>query len=184
MNKTVRFRFVFDILVIGYPDNIFIRLPEETEEDIHGPLRLMGYSHFTCAKSAKINLIRTVTCHCFRIRSLQGQRDHDHFASCYYHNIVAKAQLLQHGHPQSVVAFDFNDVNPVPSSVPKNDVTILLPYQGLRSNQITKRLKSCVHTTLSLFQPSSSLFYVTFPVFRAAPQLNERLEEATTVTLS
>ena len=34
--------------------------------------------------------------------------------------------------------------NPV-STVPKKDIIILLPYLGLQSNQVAKRLKSCVY---------------------------------------
>ena len=31
------------------------------------------------------------------------------------------------------------------STVPKKDIVILLPYLGLQSNQVAKRLKSCVY---------------------------------------
>ena len=35
--------------------------------------------------------------------------------------------------------------NPVSTTVPKKDIIILLPYLGLQSNQVAKRLKSCVY---------------------------------------
>ena len=31
------------------------------------------------------------------------------------------------------------------STVPKKDISILLPYLGLQSNEVAKRLKSCVY---------------------------------------
>ena len=58
-------------------------------------------------------------------------------------------------YPQGIINFHVNDVLernrngnkrdvPVPV-VPKKDVIILLPYLGLQSNQISKRLKSCIY---------------------------------------
>ena len=64
-----------------------------------------------------------------------------------------KRLLLQNGYPQGIITFNINDVlnknknkpkEPV-ATVPKKDVIILLPYIGLHSNLITKRLKSCVN---------------------------------------
>ena len=61
--------------------------------------------------------------------------------------------LLQNGYPQGIINYHINDVlnknrhqqsNPV-STVPKKDIIILLPYLGLQSNQVAKRLKSCVY---------------------------------------
>ena len=62
--------------------------------------------------------------------------------------------LLQNGYPQGVITFNINDVlnksknkpnNPVQATVPKKDILIVLPYLGFHSNQVTKRLKSCVY---------------------------------------
>ena len=61
--------------------------------------------------------------------------------------------LLQNGYPQGIINYHINDVvnknrpqhsNPV-STVPKKHIFILLPYLGLQSNQVSKRLKSCVY---------------------------------------
>lgn len=61
--------------------------------------------------------------------------------------------LLQNGYPQGIINYHINNVlnknrhqhsNPV-STVPKKDIVILLPYLGLQSNQVAKRLKSCVY---------------------------------------
>ena len=62
--------------------------------------------------------------------------------------------LLQNGYPQGIINYHINDVfnknrqhqhsNPV-CTVPKKDIVILLPYLGLQSNQVAKRLKSCVY---------------------------------------
>ena len=93
----------------------------------------------------KINLIRTLTYRCFRI--------------CSSPSLLQAAikdlrkLLLQNGYPQGVITFNINDVlnknkntsnNPVQATVPKKDILIVLPYLGLHSNQVTKRLKSCV----------------------------------------
>ena len=65
-----------------------------------------------------------------------------------------KKLLLQNGYPQGVITFNINDVlkknknkpnNLVQATVPKEDILIVLPYLGLHSNQVTKRLKSCVY---------------------------------------
>ena len=61
--------------------------------------------------------------------------------------------LLQNGYPQGIINYHINDVlnknrnqhsNPV-STVPKKDIIILLPYLRSQSNQVAKRLKSCVY---------------------------------------
>ena len=68
--------------------------------------------------------------------------------------------MLQYGYPQGVITFNINDVlnknknkpnNPVQATVPmaKKDILIVLPYLGLHSNQVTKRLKSCVYNFYS-----------------------------------
>ena len=65
--------------------------------------------------------------------------------------------LLQNGYPQGIITYNINDVlnrnRNKPSSpiltVPKKDVIILLPYLGLQSNQIAKRLRSCVYNFYS-----------------------------------
>ena len=63
-----------------------------------------------------------------------------------------KRLLLQSGYPQGILTFNINDVlnknmnnpNGPFATVPQKDVIVLLPYIGLHSNLITKRLKSCV----------------------------------------
>ena len=61
------------------------------------------------------------------------------------------------GYPQEIITYNVNDVlnrnrnkpkSPV-STVPKKNIIILLPYLGLQSNQISKRLKSCVYNFYS-----------------------------------
>ena len=58
----------------------------------------------------------------------------------------------ENGYPQGIINYHINDVlnknrhqhsNPL-STVSKNGIVILLHYLGLRSNQVAKRLKSCV----------------------------------------
>ena len=94
----------------------------------------------------KINLIRTLTYRCFRICSsaslLQSAL-----------NDLIKKLLLQYGYPQGVITYNINDVlnrnknkpNDPVVTVPKKDIIILSPYLGLHSNQVAKRLKSCVY---------------------------------------
>ena len=57
-----------------------------------------------------------------------------------------------------VITFNINDVlnksknkpnNSVQATVPKKDILIVLPYLGFHSNQVTKRLKSCVYNLYS-----------------------------------
>ena len=98
----------------------------------------------------KINLIRTLTYRCFRI--------------CSSPSLLQAAikdlrkLLLQNDYPQGVITFNINDVlnknknksnNPVQATVPKKDILIVLPFLGLHSNQVTKRLKSCVYNFYS-----------------------------------
>ena len=99
----------------------------------------------------KINLIRTLTYRCYRICSsaslLQSALDD------------LRKLLLQNGYPHVIIAYNVNDVlnrnrnrnkpNSPVSTVPKKDIIILLPYLGLESNQISKRLKSCVYNFYS-----------------------------------
>ena len=64
-----------------------------------------------------------------------------------------KKLLLQNGYLQGVITYNINDVlnrnknkpNDPVVTVPKKDTIILLPYLGLHSNQVAKRLKSCVY---------------------------------------
>ena len=93
----------------------------------------------------KINLIRSLTYRYNRLcssGSLLQSALHD-----------LRKLLLQNGYPQGIINYHINDVlnknrhqqsNPV-STVPKKDIIILLPYLGLQSNQVAKRLKSCVY---------------------------------------
>ncbi|XP_068692920.1 uncharacterized protein [Montipora foliosa] len=94
----------------------------------------------------KINLIRSLTYRYYRL--------------CSSGSLLQSALndfrklLLQNGYPQGIINYHINDVlnknrqhqhsNPV-STVPKKDIVIQLPYLGLQSNQVGKRLKSCVH---------------------------------------
>ena len=93
----------------------------------------------------KINLICTLTYRCYRICSsaslLQSALDD------------LRKLLLQNGYPQGIITYNGNDIlnrnrnkpNSPVSIVPKKDIIILLPYSGLESNLISKRLKSCVY---------------------------------------
>ena len=64
-----------------------------------------------------------------------------------------KNSLLQNGYPRGVINYNVNDLlhkyKDKPSKptlrVPKKDVTLVLPYLGLHSDVITRRLKSCVN---------------------------------------
>ena len=64
-----------------------------------------------------------------------------------------KNSLLQNGYPRGVIYYNVNDLlhkhKNKPSkptlTVPKKDVTLVLPYLGLHSDAITRRLKSCVN---------------------------------------
>ena len=64
-----------------------------------------------------------------------------------------KNSLLQNGYPRGVINYNVNDVlhkhKDRPSqptlTVPKKDVILVLPYLGLHSDAITRRLKSCVN---------------------------------------
>ena len=64
-----------------------------------------------------------------------------------------KNSLFQNGYPRGVINYNVNDLlhkyKDKPSqptlTVPKKDVTLVLPYLGLHSDVITRRLKSCVN---------------------------------------
>ena len=130
-----------DILVKRCPNNTFVT-------SVYRKKTFTGlytkWDSFTPRKY-KINLIRTLTYRCFRICST---------ASLLQSAVEdLKRLLLQNGYPQGIITFNINDVlnknknkpkEPV-ATVPKKDVIILLPYIGLHSNLITKRLKSCVN---------------------------------------
>ena len=135
-----------DILLERCPDNSF-------STSVYRKKTFTGlytkWDSFTPRKY-KINLIRTLTYRCFRI--------------CSSPSLLQAAVkdlrklLLQNGYPQGVITFNINDVlnknknkpnNPVQATVPKKDILIVLPYLGLHSNQVTKRLKSCVNNFYS-----------------------------------
>ena len=102
------------------------------------------WDSFTTRKY-KVNLIRTLTYRCLRICSkptlLQTALSD------------LKNSLLQNGYPRGVINYSVNDLlhkyKDKPSqptlTVPKKDVTLVLPYLGLHSDVITRRLKSCVN---------------------------------------
>ena len=93
----------------------------------------------------KVNLIRTLTYRCLRICS----------KSTLLQSALSdlKNSLLQNGYPKGVINYNVNDLlhkhKNKPSkpilTVPKKDVTLVLPYLGLHSDAITRRLKSCVN---------------------------------------
>ena len=64
-----------------------------------------------------------------------------------------KRILLQNGYPQGIITLNINNVlnknrnrpNDPVATVPQKYVIILLPYLGLHSNHVTKRLKYCVN---------------------------------------
>ena len=69
---------------------------------------------------------------------------------------------MQNDYLQGVIMFNINDVlnknknkpnNLVQARVPKKDILIVLPYLGLLSNQVTKRVKSCVYNFYSFVNP-------------------------------
>ena len=93
----------------------------------------------------KVNLIRTLTYRCLRI--------------CSKSTLLQSAlsdltnSLLQNGYSRGVINCNVNDLlhkhKDKPSqptlTVSKKDVTLVLPYLGLHSDVITRRLKSCVN---------------------------------------
>ena len=106
---------------------------------------ILNGTHLHHANSKSILYIRTLTYRCFRICST---------ASLLQSAIEdLKRLLLQNGYPQGIITFNINDVlnknenkpNVPVATVPKNYVIVLLPYIGLHSNLIPKRLKSCIN---------------------------------------
>ena len=93
----------------------------------------------------KVNLIRTLTYRCLRICS----------KSTLLQSALSdlKNSLLQNGYPKGVINYNVNDLlhkhKNKPSkptlTVPKKDVTLVLPYLGLHSDAVARRLKSCVN---------------------------------------
>ena len=93
----------------------------------------------------KVNLTRTLTYRCLRICS----------KSTLLQSTLSdlKNSLLQSGYPRGVINYNVNDVlhkdKDKPSqptrTVPKKDVIPVLPYLGLHSDAIIRRLKSCVN---------------------------------------
>ena len=73
---------------------------------------------------------------------------------CCFNLLSAICENLSfmNGYSRGIINYNINDVlkknrnklNIPVFTVPKKDLTILLPYLGLESNQIPKRLKSCV----------------------------------------
>ena len=134
-----------DILVKRCPNNTFVT-------SIYRKKTFTGlytkWDSFTPRKY-KINLIRTLTYRCYRICSsaslLQSALDD------------LRKLLLQNGYPHGIITYNVNDVlnrnrnkpNSPVSTVPKKYIIILLPYFGLESNHISKRLKSCVYNFYS-----------------------------------
>ena len=128
-----------DILIKRCPNNTFIT-------SVYRKKTFTGlYTKWDSFKPRKykINLIRTLTYRCFRICST---------ASLLQSAVEdLKRLLLQNGYPQGIITFNINDVlnkntpNEPVATVPKKDVIVVLPYIGLHSNLITKRLKSCVN---------------------------------------
>ena len=55
---------------------------------------------------------------------------------------------------------------PVPT-VPKKDIVILLPYLGLQSNQVAKRLKSCVYKRHHLEALGNKLMQILIFILRS-----------------
>ena len=107
----------------------------------------------------KVNLIRTLTYRCLRICS----------KSTILQSALSdlKNSLLQNGYPRGVINYNVNDLlhkhKDKPSqptlTVPKKDVTLVLPYLGLHSDVITRRLKSCVNNVM--VSSTSGLFFRT-----------------------
>ena len=96
------------------------------------------WDSFTPSKY-KVNLIRTLTFHCFRICSSPSL-----LRSCL--NELRKL-LLQNGYPASVVNYSINDVlnrqqnkprNPT-TTVPKKETILVLPYLEVQSKIVTLR---------------------------------------------
>ena len=97
----------------------------------------------------KINLIRTLTYHCYQI-----------FSSCSLLQSALddlRKLLLQNGYPQGIINCHVNDVLgtkpkqmrcPV-RMVPKKDFIILLRYLGRQSNQISECQKSFIYQCYS-----------------------------------
>ena len=101
----------------------------------------MGFLHSTQVQN---NLIRTLTYCCYRICSsaflLKSALDD------------LRKFLLQNGYPHGIITYknrNRNKPNSPVSTVPKKDIVILLPYLGVQSDQISKRLKSCVYNFCS-----------------------------------
>ena len=99
----------------------------------------MGFLHST------LNLIRP---------SLIAITVFVHLAPCYnLPSMIFENSFFRTATHKALSNYHINDVlnkirhqhsNPV-STVPKKDIIILLPYLGLQSNQVAKRLKSCVY---------------------------------------
>ena len=85
--------------------------------------------------------------------------------------VSLKNSLLQNGYPRGVINYNVNDVlhkhKDRPSqptlTVPKNDVILVLPYLGLHSDAITRRLKSCVNKLYGFVFQNTRRIKSSFP---------------------
>ena len=102
----------------------------------------------------KINLIRSLTYRHFRICSSPELLQSD--------LKELRKLLLQNGYPLGTINYHINDVlkknkdklkGPTVSTVPKKDLIISLPYLGFQSDEIAKRIKSCVCKFYSFVNP-------------------------------
>ena len=99
----------------------------------------------------KINFIRTLTYRCLRICSspslLQSSLDD------------LKNLLSRNGYPRGIITYNMNDVktrsrnksNDAVTTVPKRDISIVLPYLGFHSKVITQQPKSYVYKFYGCF---------------------------------
>ena len=104
--------------------------------------------------------IRTLTYRCLRICS----------KSTLLQSTLSdlKNSLLQNGYPRGVINYNVNDVLPKHKDRPsqpthtvlKKDVILVLPYLGLHSDAITRRLKSCLASSF-MVSSTSGLFFRT-----------------------
>ena len=103
----------------------------------------------------------------------------------YYRPLSSKdlrKLLLQNGYPQGVITFNINDVlnknknksnNLVQATVPKKDILIVLPYLGLHSNQVTKRLKSWLFRQSQDHIPKQTPHQLLFSIQRSLEPISE-----------
>ena len=92
----------------------------------------------------KVNLLRTLTYRCLHICSssnlLQSALDD------------LKKLLSRNGYPRGIIPYKLNDVvnkrnkpkDPI-TTVPQEEIFIVLPYLGIQNKIVTQQLKSCIH---------------------------------------